>query len=215
MPRPFEFSSEASIVRYSGIWADSAHTLLAGLGKVDGSSIFYHLHHALFRRHFTTSEFMNDFARWAWVTLHEERLAERLSTIDPLAVQSIAQAREQLVAVVQEHVGQSEQDHKVSRGRAFYFCDAQTFVFPTGIVARDLPDFAAKVRAVRPDVIFRHVIGARLRVEGDRNDFSRWIEDEHKAPELAAQILRLSPYTLNLNQLRGAIADAVERHLRA
>lgn len=212
MPRPFKFMSEASIVRYGGVCADSLKSLLSGLKRAEGSSIFYHLHHALFRRHFTTSEFMNDFARWVWVVLHEERLAERLSTVDPLAGGSIAGAREQLVHTVREHLGETEYVLHVPTGQEFYFRDAQTFVFPTGIEATNLEELAVRVRTVRPDVIFHHVVGARLRL-GARNDFTAWIEDELGDPELAAKILALSPYRLNLNQLRDAIAETVVRHL--
>jgi hypothetical protein len=64
---PFVFKASATLARYSGYFADSARTLQTAIEGVPASSIYYHLHHALFRMHFTTSEFLDDFASWAWI----------------------------------------------------------------------------------------------------------------------------------------------------
>lgn len=213
MAEPFIFRSEASLVRFTGYVADSLRSLHRGLQRVSGSSIFFHVHHALFRRHFTTSEFMNDFAAWAGKTMGEERLAERLSVIDPLQFASVAEARERIIQVVGEAVGGAEQVARVGRDRAFFFQEVQSFAFDTGQLARDLPEFARVVRAVQPDVVFHHLIESRLRLFGGENDFSAWLEMDAGRPDIAEAVRQLSPYVHNLRQMGTEIAEAVEGRL--
>ncbi len=204
---PFRFHSEQSLVRTTGMMAQSLRALQQGLARASLPCIFFHVHHALFRRSFTRADFMNDFARWAWVTLHEEALAERLSVVDPLQYKHIREASDHLRAIVSEALGRAEFIQHVERNQAFYFQEAQTFICDTGLVAQDLHDFAQMVRTVRPDVIFHHFIEARLRLARDENDFSLWIDEALHRPDLAARLRQLSPYRHDLRSLRKTIAD--------
>ncbi|MHB1843899.1 MAG: DUF5752 family protein [Deltaproteobacteria bacterium] len=213
MNRPFEFQSSASLVKHTGFSADNVRALLKGLQRVPGSSIFYHVHHALFRRHFTMGEFMNDFARWALTALGEEALAERLSAVDPLQCQSIRGAREALAKVISDQLGASEFVAHVPPGKRFFFSQAQTFVFPTGRTAQNLREFANEIRRVGVDTIFHHFVTAPSRLGRNDNDFSAWMAEELGEPELARQVRMLSPYTYDLFQLREQIGQLVDRSL--
>lgn len=213
MHRPFDFFSAASLTRYTGLEADNLRALSRGLKRAHGGAIFYHLHHALFRRHFTRAEFMNDFARWTWTVLHEERLAERLAAIDPLEFVSLADARKRLCGVVDRYLGDADYIQHVPEGARFHFVEAQTFVFAAGECARDLREFAERVRKVGPDVIFHHFVVAPLRLGRLDNDFSAWIEGEWERPELAARLRNLSPYGVDLFELRDRIAELVRQGL--
>lgn len=214
MSRPFAFQSAASLVKHTGFSADNLRGLLRGIQRASGSSIFYHVHHSLFRRHLTTGEFMNDFARWALVTLGEEALAERLTAVDPLQCLSIRAAREALAKVVGEHLGASEYVAHVPPGKRFYFSAAQSFVFPTGRTASTLAEFSKEVRRVGLDTIFHHFVTAPLRLGRRDNDFSAWLGDELGDRALAAEVAQLSPYQYDLSELRLRIADLVDRRLR-
>ncbi len=213
MNRPFAFQSAASLVKHTGYSADNVRALLRGLQRVPGSSIFYHVHHALFRRHFTIGEFMNDFARWALTALGEEALAERLSAVDPLHCQSVREARNELVRVISEQLGASEYVAHVPSGKRFFFSQAQTFVFPTGRSAAGLQEFGQEVQRVGVDTIFHHFVTAPLRLGRKDNDFSAWLRDELGEPDLAHQVAELSPYSYDLYRLRERIGDLVERRL--
>jgi hypothetical protein len=206
MVAPFVFNSTASVVRYTGISADNPRALLRGIQRASGGSIFYHVFHALFRRHFTASEYMNDFARWVWYTLNERPLAEKLAAVDPTACATITEARAALVAVLDHELGTTEFIPHVRHELRFHFNEAQTFVFPTGIEARDPRDFAEKVSHVPPDVIFHHFVMAPRRLGRRENDFSAWMRAQG-AEDLARRLEALSPYSGDLFALRDQIAE--------
>ena len=88
----------------------------------------------------------------------------------------------------------------------FHFHEAQTFVFPTGIEARDPQDFAEKVRSVPPDVIFHHFVTAPMRLGRRENDFSAWMRG-HGAEDVARRLEAVSPYGGDLHSLRERIAE--------
>ncbi|HUB08667.1 MAG TPA: DUF5752 family protein, partial [Myxococcales bacterium] len=188
MPRPFVFQSALSLVTHTGYQADDLRSLLRGLQRAPGSAIFYHVHHSLFRRHFTGGEFMNDFARWALVGLGEEALAERLSAVDPLQCFSVRAAREAIAAILAEYLGASEYGIRVPAGKRFFFSAARTFIFATGRSASTLRELSENVRRSGVDVIFHHFVTAPLRLGRRDNDFSAWIDDELHEPELAIEI---------------------------
>lgn len=212
MTGPFRFNDEVALIKAASLAADDLSSLLAGLRRASDSSIFYHVHHALFRRHFAASEMSNDFARWAWITLREEPLAERLAAVDPLQFRSIPEARDHLIGIVESYAGRVRFLARVPREHEFHFCEAQTFVFPTGHVSEDLEGFLRGIRGAGSGTIFHHFIAARLRVGLPDNDFSAWIEALGDK-DLADRIRRLSPFRYTLWELRDRMAAMIEEHL--
>jgi hypothetical protein len=153
---------------------------------------------------------MNDFARWAWVTLREDTLAEKLASIDPMDFVSVSDARDKLVHLLNEFVGQTEFVQRVRPADRFYFLEAQSFVYPTGPAANGIHELRDRLRTVGPDVIFYHFVAAPLRLGKKDNDFSIWLEKELGETTRAAQIRLLSPYTTNLRALSKEIADVLD-----
>ncbi len=211
--RPFEFHNALSLVTHTGYHADDLRSLLRGIQRTPGSSIFYHVHHSLFRRHFTAGEFMNDFARWALQSLGEETLGERLSAVDPWQCLSVREARDQLARIVTDHLGSTEYGIRVPAGKRFYFSAARTFVLPSGVTASTLSEFEAGVRRCGPDAIFHHFVTAPLRLGRRGNDFSTWLEGELGETGLAEELAALTPYDQDLYKLRDRIAGLVARRL--
>lgn len=210
--KPFVFETSLSLTRYTGFAADNLRAFLRGLERVPGGSIYHHLHHALFMRHFATGAFANDFAVWCWKELNEQALGERLTVLDPLEFSTIRAARNRLIEEVDRHLGDVEYIQHVPHTRKFFFQESQSFVFPTGRVARDLVSFADEVRKAPPEAIFHHFVVATLRVGAGENDFSRWMEEECQAPELAQKLREFSPYSVDLFSLKGRIANLVMLH---
>ncbi len=96
---PFRLMTEARVVRWTGYIADSLPALARGLQQVPGSSIYYHVHHAIFRRRkHRLAENTNDFASWIFTRPGLQGLAEKLSSLNPLEYTTIREARECLVA---------------------------------------------------------------------------------------------------------------------
>lgn len=211
MAEPFRFYTESSVVLYTPYRADSLRSLLEGIRRVSGSSIFYHFFHALRRRHFTTFEYKNDFARWVALNFQEPRLAERLAVIDPLEFGSVRATRERLIEHLEEAAGSGEPLARVREGEEFRFVTLKSFVYPTGLEARNPCELACSVERAGLGSLFFHFIEARLRLGRPGNDYSLWLENECGEPELAGEINRLSPYFHTFPELRSQIAALIQQ----
>lgn len=210
MAHEFEFFTEAGLTKYTGYKADSLRSLINGLESVSGSSIFYHLHHALFRWHFETGGHLNDFARWSHRQLQEDLLAEKLSSVDPLSYTSIREAREAMIQHIKNHIGEVESLPRVPRGREFYFTEIQSFIVSTGEIAHDLESFYNCIKNVESYSLFYHLIEARVRMGKQANDFSHWLRNELDEVDLAEKIEHLSPYVYNLYEIRSKLLEMIQ-----
>ena len=59
--------------------------------------------------------------------------------------------------------------------------------------------------------LYFHIFDAKLRLENNENDFSRWFRDLGK-PALADEVMRLDPYTQTLEGLRRRLLHLVAKH---
>lgn len=212
-PEPFVFYTEGRLVLLTGRKARNAAEMLAHLTEVSGSSIFYHTHYLYLAHHFERPTFYNDFARWVSEALQEERLAERLAAIDLLAIPSIRQLREEIVAVFRRHLEDGAELREAPRGDEFHFCEAKSFIMPTGLVAHGAPEFFSQLEQVSTSCLHFHFFEARLRLERPTNDFSQWLSDRGE-DRLARQIDRLNPYSMTLDELKAEIIRLGRRSRR-
>ena len=211
---PFVFYTEQRLVVLTGQKARNLPELLDHLVGVSGSCIFYHTHYLYLTRHFVKPRFYNSFANWVSSALQEERLAERLGAIDPLAMTSIRDLREAMVAAVRKHLEDaSSPTRECPTGDAFHFCEAKSFIMPTGLVANSVSEFFEHIPNATNSCLHFHFFEARLRLERPTNDFSRWLNDLGRV-KLAKAIDRLNPYVMTLDELKAEIARLGRRHLR-
>lgn len=213
MADPFVFNTESSLVQSAHYHADSLPSFLYCLQRVSGSSIFHHFYHSLLRRHFLKSEFQNDFAFWVDQNLREPALAEKLTTVDPMDLGSIREARERLIEHVRPFVASTQSHVRVVSGMEFRFLEAMSFVYPSGLVATDLETFARAIRNISVSSLFFHLVTARLRGDEGQNDFSIWLDKSLGESALAREIEQLNPYRYNLVELRQKISDLVQARL--
>jgi len=210
---PFHFRTENRLVRLTGLKATTLRALLEHLRAVSGSSIFYHTHHQYLARHFVTPVFYDDFAAWAMEALQEPELAEKLAAIDLLAFTAIRPLRNAIVETIERHLaGNAGRVRECPPGDEFHFCESQSFIMPTGLVARDVEEFFAVLPRVTNVSLFFHFFEARLRLEQPTNDFSAWLGSQG-ARDLARAIDRLDPYVVTLDELKAQIV-ALGRDLR-
>jgi hypothetical protein len=208
---PFAFYTERRLVALTGRKARNLGEMLTHLREVSGSSIFYHTHYLYLVHHFQKPRFYNEFANWVSHALQEESLAERLAAIDLLSISSIRELRESIVATVRAYVegGAARRDSPV--GDEFHFCEAKSFIMPTGIIAHDIPEFFDQVAQVTNSCLHFHFFESRLRLERPTNDFSRWLTDLGET-RLARAIDRLNPYVMTLGELREEIVKLRRRY---
>ena len=211
---PFVFYTERRLVVLTGCRARNLSELLDHLRKVSGSSVFYHTHYLYLIHHFEKPRFYNEFAEWVSEALQEERLAEQLASIDPLSITSVRQLRDALIAPIETHmeaVTRAERD--CPEGDEFHFCEAKSFIMPTGLVAHDVPEFFEQVACVTNSCLHFHFFEARLRLGRSTNDFSQWMQAAGET-RLAWAIDRLHPYTMTLDELKDKIVRIGRRRLR-
>lgn len=211
MADAFRFYTESSVALYTPWRADSLRSLLECLQRVSGASVFYHFFHALRRRHFTTFEYRNDFARWVALNLHEPSLAERLAAIDPLEFGSVRATRERLIQYLRDAVGQSESSVRVREGEEFRFVTLKSFVYPIGLEARTPCELARGIEQAGMGSLFFHFIEARLRMDRPGNDYSLWLEEGLQEQALAEEISRLTPYAYSFPELQSKIVALIRR----
>jgi hypothetical protein len=212
--KPFKFYFESGITSYTGIKADSISSLYSGIQKVSESSIFYHLHHSYFRRHFTTADNMNDFARWIWTNIGEQSISEKIAMINPLLFDSIKACRRRLEKNLKDFIGGGEQFPRVSRDKEFYFIELRSFIYPTGFEANNLKEFKKGIERISISSLFYHLIDSRIRSGRHTNDFSEWLKNELKDKRKADEIAQLNLFSLNLWDIRNEIISILEGNHR-
>ncbi len=210
---PFAFQTEWQLVLLTGRKARNLPELVEHLRQVSGASVFYHTHSSHLLRNFEKPRFYNDFANWVSRALQEERLAERLAAIDLLAMTSIREIREAIIAIAESHLEGSTILRQCPQGDEFHFLEAQSFFMPTGLVAHNIAEFFEQLDRVTNACLHFHFFEARLRLERPTNDFSRWLRSQGE-PRLARAIDWLNPYSATLDELREQIVKIGRRRLR-
>ncbi|MGA2589030.1 MAG: DUF5752 family protein [Bryobacteraceae bacterium] len=209
---PFAFYTERRLVALTARSARDLEELLHHLLEVTGSCIFYHTHYLYLTHHFERPKFYNEFALWASEALQEERLAERLAAIDLLETTSIREIREAIIGAVQKHLESAgSYRRECPPGDEFHFCEAKSFVMPTGLVAHSVPEFFEQLDRVTNSCLHFHFFEARLRLERSTNDFSEWLRMLGET-RLARSIDRLDPYAVTLDELKQEIVKLGRRH---
>ncbi|MFB3775997.1 MAG: DUF5752 family protein [Bryobacteraceae bacterium] len=203
--RPFVFYTERRLVMLTGRRAKNLQELVGHLRSVSGSSIFYHTHHQFLSQHFEKPVFHSDFAKWVGRALLEDRLAEKLTAVDLMSLTTLRQVREAILGAVEERLSADGLPSRDARpGDEFHFCESQSFLMPTGMVASSADELMEGIARSTNISLFFHFFEARLRLERATNDFSEWLRDLGQ-PGLAGHIEKLDPYVMTLDELRDQI----------
>lgn len=209
---PFRFYTEHRLIQLLGLRASNLTELHRLLHDVPGACIFYHTHHLFLAHHFEKPVVYNDFANWVDEALREEALGERLAAIDLLRYTTIRGLREDIIAVIDQHMqAPGWTDRRCPPGDEFYFAKSRSFPMPLGLEAHDPEQFFRTIPNLTPASLYFHFLEARLRLGRQINDFSAWME-AHGRDDLAAAIDRLDPYSLTLQELRDEIAEIGHRY---
>ncbi|MDD5557836.1 MAG: DUF5752 family protein [bacterium] len=210
---PFRFSTRLSLSELTGLRAATVGELLALVREVPGSCIYHHTHRFLQQHQYLSPEPPNDFSYWVTEVLGDKDLGERLASIDVMQFATIRALRDGIAATIERYIAENPLvKMKLAPGNSeFHFVKSVSFIIPTGLVARDLGEFAEALGRATIESIYYHVFEARLRLERGDNDFSNWIEDSVGDAALARSISRLDPYTYTMEDLRRTIIRLVER----
>ncbi len=207
---PFYFNSAAHLLRILRQQASTLDEFLVGLQTVPDDSIFEHTFQTLQEHHFIREGFSNDFAHWAFASCNEIELAERLAGVDVREFTSIQSLRDTLVGIVEAYLKANPPARERQAREKFYFRASDTFVVPTPLMARNLPEFVDGLQKVSIYSIHYHFIDARLRLKLANNDFSIWLEEELDLGQLADRLNRIDIYTSTLQDVRYSLVHILE-----
>jgi len=147
--------------------------------------------------------------------LGEEKLGERLASIDTIQYSTIRSLREKIVQTIQDYLQNkpSARQKFADSEEEFHFMKSVSFVIPTHFEARDLKEFVDILDKITVDSIYFHIFEGRLRLEKGQNDFSHWMESSLGENRLADEISKLDPYTYSMEDLRKKIIKIIKRKI--
>jgi hypothetical protein len=214
---PFRLCTRLHLSELTGLKAATLGELLELIRTVSGACIYHHTHRFLQQHQYLSPEPPNDFAYWVDNVLGDDRLGEKLASIDIIQYPCLRSLREKIIAVIEEYLRKYPSAAKrfVDPGAEFHFIKSISFVFPTHYTANDLRELADILKNITIDSIYYHIFESRLRLEKGKNDISLWIEKSIGNKSLADKISRLDPYTFTLEDLREMLVSLIERSIRS
>lgn len=204
MAAPFIVKDCALISIATGNEAQNLRELSDRVKSVHPGCIYYHFWGGMLRSSFDEPEYQNDFAAWAWRSLHDSQLAERLAIIDPSHYRNIEDLRREVVDVVDERLAESECVPWSRSGQRFKFIRSQIVVFDTGIRINHPREMAERISRMSLGSIFYHFIDARRRTSQGKCDFTEWLQDVEDVvcEKLIKRFNCIDPYFTTLAALR-------------
>ena len=212
---PFCFYTRLHLSELTGLKASNLPELLGLIKEAPDSAIYHHTHRFLLQHQYLSPEPPNDFAYWVTSALGDDRLGEKLASIDTTKYLTIHDLREKIIATIEAHLKAYPSSVKrfTSENEVFYLIKCVSFIMPTVYVANDLKEFVEILKKITIDSIYFHMFEARLRLERKSNDFSLWIEGSIGDKDLADKILKLDPYTFTLEDLRKTLIQMVTKKI--
>lgn len=211
---PFRFHTRFHLSELTGFKAFNLEQLAELIEKASLSSIYHHTHRFLQQHQYLSPEPPNDFAYWVTEVLGENKLGEKLASIDTIQFLTLGSLRDKLLQTIRKFL---EINPKVklrfaAEGEEFHFIKSISFVLPTNYAAYDLDEFKDILHKITIDSIYFHIFESRLRLEKKTNDFSLWIETSLGNKNLAEKLNRLDPYTYTLEDLRKTLIKIIDKN---
>lgn len=196
----------ALIAIATGIKAQNLRELRDHVQTIHPGCLYHHFWGNLLNPRFDDPEFQNDFAVWTSRHMHELKISEKLSMVDPSIYKNIEDLRKEVLEIIEERLYQSEYIPWAKPGEEFHFIRSQVVVFDTGKSYNDPRDLINIIPTMSIGSIFYHFIDSRRRTAEGKNDFSVWLTsfgDKYKG--LISELDNVDPYFTTLNDLRQEI----------
>jgi hypothetical protein len=173
------------------------------LATIHSGCVYHHFWGGHLRPMFIDPDYHNDFASWAYHTMHDRILAERLSIIDPTDYKDIENLRQVVLDVVEDRLDEREVFYWSKKQEPFHFVRSKIIIFSTPLQIANPADLLQIIPKMSTHSIFYHFIDARRRSDEGLDDFSVWLKsfgDEYK--KLIHNIQSIDPYFFSLQELR-------------
>jgi hypothetical protein len=211
MNEPFYFRSQVELVRILGLKAKNPVEMMEGLKTIPPLCIYYHTHKFLQQHRFLSPEPPNDFAHWLGNILNLRELGEEMASVDVVNRKNMEELRTEFIRILDSYISQGKYTVDAHDGAEFHFMSCRVFVLPTRYTARTPGEFIEAVRVIGPRSLYFHVFEAKMRLEGEENDFAAWFRGLGEV-ETAKALSKLDPYTITLEGLRSKIIETVVKY---
>jgi len=207
---PFEVKDCALLTRMSGLPpAFNLRELRERIAACSDNVLFHHYCETTLRATFDNPDYRNDFAVWAKLYLGDRVLAERLGILDPYLFPSLGELRAATVEVIDERLGELTMIPWARAGDEFFFMEATTVMFSTGVRISHPSELADAVRKMTNGSIYFHFLEARRRPTIGKDDFTSWLlenEDGGKNRLYIEALASIDIYFHSLADLRKELA---------
>ena len=213
--KPFFIKDCALIAIATGKRAYNLRDLRDNLRNIHPGSIYYHFWGGLLRPRFDDPEYNNDFAAWVSHSLHDKKLAECLSIIDPKEFSTTEDLKQELIEVIEERMDEIEFLAWAKREERFDFIRSQIIIFDTQKKIFKPQEFARFLPGMSVGSIFYHFIDARFRAPDATDDFQSWLKGFGNIyVDLRQQIKEIDPYFSTLTELRSELANLFQEYFK-
>jgi len=183
------------------------------LQHVHSGCIYFHFWGGRLKPFLEKREYHNDFAMWAYHTLHDQTLAERLALIDPVTYSTVDALRTEVLRVVDERLDETEQVGWIQKVTPFRFVRSQIVVFSTAYMAVRPEELTEIIPKLSKSAIFYHFIDAHRRAPLGQDDFSTWLQGfGEKYESLAKKIGEIDFYFMTLSNLQKKLHALFSEH---
>jgi hypothetical protein len=213
---PFAIKDCALITRMAGIGtAMNLREMQERVSICPVECLFHHFCETVIRPTFDDPEFRNDLAIWAARQLRDRVLAERLAIINPYKLNSFEDLRLQVMDILDERMSEVAYIPWAPRGREFYFMQAVTVVFDTGLTLLKPRDLLNALPHMSLGSIYYHFVEARRRTDEGLDDFSQWMKEFGEDTSLIREVLGgIDFYYLTLSELKRTMIQTLGRTMR-
>jgi hypothetical protein len=211
----FNIMDCALIAIATGEKAQNLRELRDNLKITHPGCLYYHFWGGLLRPNYDDPEFQNDFAVWTSRNLHDSKIAEQLSIIDPNVFENIENLRQEVIEIIEQRLYETEYIPWAKRGQEFHFIRSQIVTFDTGVCLNDPHQLLDIITDMSLGSIFYHFIDARRRSHENKNDFSIWLRvfgDKYKG--LREGLDKIDPYFTTLNELRQELNSVLHHYVK-
>lgn len=210
---PFTFVSCLELREWVGARAEDERQLAELIEQVPLDCIYFHTHAFFLRHKFVAGMYPNDFATWVALNVRDQVLGERLAMVDPAEFPDLQALREELVAVIDDHLRTLQIVPRAVAAEPFDFVRSRIVEIPTSVRAETLAEFRQALLEVDASAIYYHLVEARLRLGRAQNDFAAWLERGLGLSGLAARVRAINPYVGSLERTRARLIQLCDEAL--
>ncbi len=194
--QPLQIKDCALLQIATGVSAQNLQELTESLSLIHPDSITYHFFGTKLRASFEAPEYQNDFAAWAYKSLHDNGLAERLSLINPGRFSSTDDLRDKLIEVIRLSLSENEPPAIAKESEKFQFIRSEEVLFDMNMSVSNPKQLADLITEMPLGSIYYHFVDSK-------NSIGSWLSqfgDDYK--DLSQEIMNIDPYFYTLDELR-------------